>query len=75
MDALLTLAEASQVLEPPIAEPQLREIVHALRWKPSGHRQTGRAGHPHATYPAEAIMRLHRAIVPWLGETAQDEVA
>lgn len=66
MDALLTLAEASEVLDPPIGEKQLREIVHALRWKPAGHRHDGRKGHPKATYPAEAIMKLHRALVPWL---------
>ncbi len=71
MDAQLTLAEASEVLDPPIAEQQLREIVHALRWKPAGNRQTGRSGHPRATYPAGAIMKLHAALLPWLG----DEVA
>lgn len=66
MDADLTLAEASEVLDPPMTERQLREIVHALRLKAVGTRPTGRSGHPYATYPAADIMRLHRALVPFL---------
>lgn len=63
MDALLTLAEASEVLDPPLTVKQLREIVRALGWKPAGNRYSGRAGHPHATYSAEKIMKMHRALV------------
>lgn len=66
MVADLTLAEACEVLNPPVDEKQLREIVHALRWQPAGHRQTGRSGHPRATYPADAIMKLHLALAPFL---------
>jgi hypothetical protein len=66
VDADLTLSEAVQVLDPPMAETQLRAIVRALRWKPSGSRRTGRSGHPRATYPAADIMGLHLALVPFL---------
>jgi hypothetical protein len=66
VDADLTLAEAVTVLDPPCTEKQLRAIIRALAWEPSGHRHTGRAGHPSVTYPAEQIMRLHRALSPFL---------
>jgi hypothetical protein len=63
----LTLAEAATILDPPLTEAQLREIVHALRWKPAGHRHTGKRGHPTATYPAQDILGLHAALVPFFG--------
>jgi 2-keto-3-deoxy-L-rhamnonate aldolase RhmA len=62
----LTLAEAATVLHPPLTEQQLREIVHALRWKPDGHRHTGRDGRPPACYSAERLLKLHAALVPFL---------
>jgi len=62
----LTLAEASQVLDPPLSERQLRQIVHALGWMPAGHRYTGRAGRPAPEYDATEILRLHAALAPWL---------
>lgn len=61
-----TLAEASQILDPPLTETQLREIIRALRWKPDGHRYTGCSGRPIATYDAAKIMKLHSALVPWI---------
>lgn len=64
----LTLAEAAVVLEPPIAEPQLRQIVTALGWQPSGHRHTGRAGRPAPEYDATRLLQLHAAIVPFIGD-------
>jgi len=62
----LTLAEAAALLEPPLTEAQLREILHALRWKPTAVRRTGRPGHPVPVYPADELMRLHAAITPFL---------
>jgi hypothetical protein len=67
MDAALTLAEAAQVLEPPISERQLRQIITALGWQPTGSRRNGRPGHPHPTYPAARLMKLHAALAPFVG--------
>ena len=61
----LTLAEAAALLEPPLTEAQLREILHALRWKPDAHRHTGRSGRPVAAYSAAKLMRLHAALLPF----------
>jgi hypothetical protein len=61
-----TLREAATVLNPPVTERQLRAIVTALGWKPVSHRHTGRDGRPPACYPAERILQLHAAIVPFL---------
>ena len=62
----LTLAEAAQVLNPPLTEQQLRAIITALRWQPEGWRRTGRIGHPYPTYPWEEIVGLHAALLPFL---------
>lgn len=62
----LTLAEAATVLEPAISEQQLRAIVRALGWQPADYRHTGRAGRPAPCYDAQAIMRLHEALTPFL---------
>jgi hypothetical protein len=62
----LTLAEAATILEPPITERQLRAIVRALHWQPTGYRSNGRPGHPWPLYDAEQIMKLHEALAPWL---------
>ena len=64
----LTLAEAAAVLDPPLSERQLRQIVHALRWPPAGHRYTGRAGRPAPMYSATRLMELHAALVPFTGD-------
>jgi hypothetical protein len=61
-----TLGEASQVLDPPVSERQLRQIVTALGWKPDGWRRTGHRGHPFPTYDATELLRLHAALVPFL---------
>ena len=45
---------------------EMREILHALRWKPTAVRRTGRPGHPVPVYPADELMRLHAAITPFL---------
>ena len=70
MDAMqtavtLTLAEAAAILEPPMAEPQLRQIVTALGWKPDELRHTGRSGRPCHAYNATRLMQLHAALVPF----------
>lgn len=64
----LTLAEACAVLEPPITEPQLRAIVTALGWQPSGRRHTGRAGRPAPEYDATRLLQLHAALIPFIGD-------
>lgn len=63
----LTLAEAADVLDPPVTEQQLRAIIRALSIKPAGwrHTQPGR-GHPTAAYEVADLMRLHAALYPWL---------
>jgi hypothetical protein len=63
----LTLAEASQVLDPPMSEHQLRAIVTALRWEPAGYRHTGRAGRPAPAYDATRLLELHAALAPFSG--------
>jgi hypothetical protein len=62
----LTLAEAAQVLDPPMTEQQLRKIVTALGWKPDGWRHRTGRGHPFPVYQAQDLMRLHAALVPFL---------
>jgi hypothetical protein len=65
----LTLAEAAQVLDPPMTEQQLRQIVRALGWEPGGERGNGHPGRPgrqKATFDAAEILRLHAALVPFL---------
>lgn len=62
----LTLAEASQVLNPPLSERQLRQIIGALGWQPSGHRRNGRRGHPVFTYAAADLLALHAAVSPFI---------
>ena len=68
-DAALTLAEAAQILNPPMTERQLRQIITALGWQPAGNRPNGKRGRPAATYPWTDITQLHAALVPWLGIT------
>ena len=62
----LTLSEAADILEPRVSERQLRDLVRALGLQPVGYRQTGKRGHPVATYDAGALMRIHGALVPFL---------
>ena len=71
MDAMVTalaftLAEAAQILDPPMTEAQLRAIITALGWQPDSHRRTGRAGRPIACYNATRMMQLHAAVAPFL---------
>ena len=61
-----TLAEASEILNPPMTEQQLRLIVTALALSPAGSRHTGKAGRPLPTYDAATILRIHAALLPWL---------
>lgn len=62
-DPTFTLAEAALLL-PPLTEEQLRELVHALRWKPDGQKRTGKPGHPAPTYDAARLFQLHGAVLP-----------
>lgn len=66
MDApSLTLAEAAAILDPPVAERQLRAIVTALGWQPAAYRRTGRAGRPAPAYDATMLLRLGAALAPF----------
>jgi 2-keto-3-deoxy-L-rhamnonate aldolase RhmA len=62
----LTLTEATTLLNPPITTNQLQHLIRALHWQPAGWRQTGRKGHPQATYNWADICALHTALVPFL---------
>jgi len=62
----LTLSEAAAVLNPPVTEQQLRQIVSALGWKPAGNRHTGKRGRPWPVYDAARLLELHAALVPFL---------
>lgn len=63
-----TLAEAVPLLNPPITETQLRQIIHALHWQPTGRRYTGRSGRPADTYSADRLFKLHAALIPFIDE-------
>ena len=65
MDVGLTLAEAAELLHPPMTERQLRAIVRSLRWQPAGWRHNGH-GHPYATYRWDDIVKLHAALLPFM---------
>src|SRR6266487_1210243 len=78
VDADLTLAEAAQVLRPPMTEKQLIMVVAALNLPPSGVRHTGDplGGRPRRTYPWDGdtgLAALLRALLPWLGSTVATE--
>jgi hypothetical protein len=63
-----TIAEAVTVLDPPMTERQLRQIITALGWKPAGYRHDGRPGHPWPVYDSARIFGLHAALLPFMGE-------
>jgi len=65
-DVALTLAEAAAVLNPPLPEKHLRQIITILAWQPAGWRHTGQPGHPFPLYDWGDITRLHAALVPFL---------
>src|SRR5258708_787112 len=66
VDAGLTLAEAAQLLDPPMTERQLRMIIRALGIPPAGTRPSGHRGRPILTYRWSELAGLHQALVPWL---------
>ena len=66
MDLALTVAEAAPLLNPAMSEDQLRQIIHALGWQPTGQKRTGKPGHPQPTYHAGEIIALHGALAPFL---------
>ena len=61
-----TLAEAAEVLDPPISVSQLEHLVAAACLPPRGTRHQPRGGRPPRTFPIAEIQRLHTAFVPWL---------
>lgn len=54
-----TLAEASELLDPPMTVTQLRHSILAVGLKPAGRRYTGRGGHPTDTFDWERLVKLH----------------
>ena len=58
-----TLAEALQVLDPPMTRRQLRRAITQASLRPSGKRYTGCAGRPALRYDAADLMKIHSA---WL---------
>lgn len=62
----MTIAELTQVLQPPVTVQQLRAMVKAARIQPTGWRPTGKPGHPWPEYDYADIARLHQALLPWL---------
>jgi hypothetical protein len=65
-----TLAEAASILQPPLTERQLRQIITALGWPAAGHRRNGRRGHPTRTYDSAGILALHAALAPFIAPPA-----
>lgn len=62
----LTLAEIRPLLDPPLSERQLRDLVRALRIQPAEWHRHGHVGHPVARYDAATIFKLHGAISVFL---------
>lgn len=58
----LTLAEASEILEPAI---NLAPVIKALGWQPDGWKRTGKPGRPAPAYDTGKLMRLHGALAPF----------
>lgn len=63
---LLTVAELTEVLQPPVTQVQVTLMVKLGRVPVAGWRKTGKPGHPHPEYDHEEIARLHQALLPWL---------
>jgi len=62
----VTVAEAVTLLNPPIGERELRDILRALHIPSAGRRWTGNSGRPASLYHWDQITRVHAAIAPWL---------
>jgi len=62
----LTLAEASAIMRPYVAEEQLRQLIKTLGIKPAGTRRLGKRGRPHDTYDYTTLLQLHAAISQFL---------
>jgi hypothetical protein len=69
-DALLTLDEAVQLLDPPVDRAQLKALVEATGLQAAGTRRKLGPGRPALTYRASDLMRLHAAITPLMHEFA-----
>ena len=61
-----TLAEASEILNPPLTERQLRDLVRLASLKPAGTRKNGHRGRPRPTYDAADLLKLHAVLAPFL---------
>jgi hypothetical protein len=68
-DIRFTLAEAAPLLNPPVTEAQLAQVVRALRMLPAGTRRTGRPGRPERVFDWAQITRLHEALIPFLSDS------
>src|SRR5260370_36451391 len=72
----VTVADAVTMLNPPMTDRQLRDILRALTIPPCGRRWTGGMGRPSDLYDWGEITRLHAAIAPRLdaGSTSPQKV-
>ena len=70
------MADAVTMLNPPMTDRQLRDILRALTIPPCGRRWTGGMGRPADLYDWGEITRLHAAVKPWLdaGPTSPENV-
>ena len=64
-----TLREFAAMLNPPMSEQQLRYLVRALNWQPTGVRLTGTGGHPRQTFGADDLRRAYAAVAPLLHDS------
>jgi len=72
-----TLAEAAAWLDPAITEDQLRAVVLAIGVEPvpQNNRHHERRGRPVKRYDVAGIIKLHRALFPWLDARDPADVA
>lgn len=57
MTALMTIRDATEILQPPITRRELSRLLQDV--PPSGIRYTGGAGRRPRTYPLTVIMQAH----------------
>lgn len=66
-DMLWSVADAVELLDPPMTRRQIRALITLADIRPVGTRSAGRlGGRPAYVYDAHAIQRAHRAAAPML---------
>jgi hypothetical protein len=71
---MLSLPELAAWLDPPLPARRLALLFRALGIEPDGQR-AGKVGRPVNLYDAGKVMRLHAAVVPFLGAPAPEAEA